>query len=33
VEGEGANFDIVTRAHGDVRDKIGKKSETGKELL
>jgi len=23
------NFDIVTRAYGDVRDKIGKKSETG----
>jgi len=29
VEGEGASFDIVTRAYGDVRDKIGKKSETG----
>ena len=28
--GEGTNnFDIVTRAYGDVRDKIGKKSETG----
>ena len=29
VEGEGASFEIVTRAYGDVRDKIGKKSETG----
>ena len=29
MEGEGASFDSVTRAYGDVRDKIGKKSETG----
>ncbi len=28
-EGGGANFEIATRAFGDLRDKIGKKSETG----
>ncbi len=27
--GGGANFEIATRAFGDLRDKIGKKSETG----
>ena len=28
-EGEGANMEIVTKAHGNVGDRIGKKSETG----
>jgi hypothetical protein len=27
------SIDIVTKAHGDVRDRIGKKSETGKLVL
>ena len=29
VEGEGPKMEIVTRAHGNVGDRIGKKSETG----
>ena len=29
VEGKGSEIDILTKAYGDVRDKIGKKSETG----
>ena len=28
-ESGGKDFEIVTKAYGDVRDKIGKKSETG----
>jgi DNA damage-binding protein 1 len=29
VEGKGSDIEILTKAYGDVRDKIGKKSETG----
>ncbi len=29
VEGEGHNMEIITRAHGNVGDRIGKKAETG----
>ena len=28
-DGAGGGFELLTRAYGDVRDKIGKKSETG----
>lgn len=28
--GEGENLEIVTKAHGNVADRIGKQSETGK---
>lgn len=28
-QGEGDNFDIITKAHGNVADKIGKVSENG----
>ncbi len=29
VEGSGPNMEIVTKAHGDVSDRIGKRAETG----
>ncbi len=29
VEGSGPSMEIMTRAHGDVSDRIGKKAETG----
>lgn len=28
-QGEGENFDIITKAHGNVADRIGKPSENG----
>lgn len=31
--GEGENLEIVTKAHGNVADRIGKQSETGKMIL
>lgn len=31
--GDGENLEIITKAHGNVADRIGKQSETGKSHL